>query len=55
MLRALTILMIICMMGPTALRAAVFQPGYSSSYALVVGINSYSHWPNLEYAARDAG
>ena len=55
MLRVLSILMITCMMGPTALRAAVFQRGYSSSYALVVGINRYSHWPNLEYAARDAG
>jgi uncharacterized caspase-like protein len=27
---------------------------YSSSHALVVGINSYQHWPGLEYAARDA-
>ena len=50
----LTPLAIICMMGPPDSGAAVFQPGYSSSYALVVGINTYNHWPNLEYAAKDA-
>jgi len=55
MRQALTTLMIICLMGPAVLQAAVFQPGYSSSYALVVGINQYDHWPNLEYADRDAG
>ena len=54
MLRSLTILIIICMIGPPVLRAAVYQPGYSSSYALVVGINKYDHWPSLEYAAKDA-
>ena len=52
--RLLTILGIVCMIGPSDLGAAVFQPGYSSSYALVVGINTYSHWPDLEYAAKDA-
>ena len=55
MRQAMTALMIICMLGPAVLKAAVFQPGYSSSYALVVGINQYTHWPNLEYASRDAG
>ena len=54
MLRSLTILIIICMIGPPVLGAGVYQPGYSSSYALVVGIDKYSHWPNLEYAAKDA-
>ena len=49
------ILIVICMMGPTASLAEVFQAGYSSSHALIVGINRYDHWPNLEYAARDAG
>ena len=49
------ILIVICMMGPTASLAEVFQAGYSSSHALIVGINKYDHWPNLEYAARDAG
>lgn len=34
---------------------ANYQPGYSSSHALVVGINEYRHWPRLEYAAADAG
>ena len=53
--RVLTILMLICLLGPTALHAVVLQPGYSSSHALVVGINQYDQWPNLEYAARDAG
>ena len=54
MLRSLTILTIICLIGPPVLRAAVYQPDYSSSYALVVGIDKYNHWPNLEYAAKDA-
>ena len=54
MLRSLTILIIIGMIGPPVLGAAVYQPGYSSSYALVVGIDKYSHWSNLEYAAKDA-
>jgi uncharacterized caspase-like protein len=27
---------------------------YSSSHALVVGINNYHRWPRLEYAAKDA-
>ncbi len=27
---------------------------YSSSHALVVGINTYRNWPHLEYAAKDA-
>jgi len=42
--------------GPApGLRGANYQPGYSSSHALVVGINEYLHWPRLEYAADDAG
>ncbi|MGD9057388.1 MAG: hypothetical protein PVF38_14660, partial [Desulfobacterales bacterium] len=54
MLRLLIILFITYMVGPQDLGATVFQSGYSSSYALVVGINTYNHWPNLEYAAKDA-
>ena len=54
MLRLLTILAIISMIGPADLGATGFQPGYSTSFALVVGINTYNHWPNLEYAAKDA-
>ncbi|MGD8973278.1 MAG: caspase family protein [Desulfobacterales bacterium] len=54
MRRTLIILCIICMTGPPGLLAAGYQPGYSSSYALVVGINQYHQWPNLEYAAKDA-
>ena len=34
--------------------AANYQPVYSSSHALIVGINEYRHWPRLEYAADDA-
>jgi len=33
---------------------ANYQPRYSSSHALVVGIDEYRHWPRLEYAADDA-
>jgi len=54
MRRTLTILVIICIIESPGLLAAAYQPGYSSSYALVVGINDYHHWPNLEYAAKDA-
>jgi uncharacterized caspase-like protein len=34
--------------------AAIYQTDYSSSHALVVGIDKYDHWPRLEYAAKDA-
>lgn len=58
MIRQLTSIIIIGMIGgmigPTPLPAAVLQTGYSSSHALVVGIDRYEHWPNLEYATRDA-
>ncbi len=54
MRRLLTSFMIIGIIGPTLLPAAVLQTGYSSSHALVVGIDRYDHWPNLEYATRDA-
>jgi hypothetical protein len=48
------LLLMIMMLGPPGLQAAKYQPNYSSSYALVVGIDKYQLWPNLEYAARDA-
>ena len=54
MMRSLMLFMIIAMMGPSISLAAVFQTGYSSSHALVVGIDRYNHWPHLEYATRDA-
>ncbi|MDJ0831074.1 MAG: caspase family protein [Desulfobacterales bacterium] len=54
LLRLLTVLVTIWVMAPKTLAAAVFKTGYSSSYALVVGIDQYTHWPNLEYAAKDA-
>jgi hypothetical protein len=54
MTRIFAILFLIGLIGPTGLRAAVYQPTYSSSYALVVGIDTYAHWPRLEYAAKDA-
>ena len=54
MIRLWTFLILIALMGPSLAPAAVFQTGYSSSHALVVGIDQYDHWPNLEYATRDA-
>ncbi len=54
MIRVLTLGMIIGILAPSVLPAAVFQTGYSSSHALVVGIDQYEHWPSLEYATRDA-
>ncbi len=49
-----TLCMIIAIMGPSMALAAGYQSGYSSSHALVVGIDRYDHWPHLEYATRDA-
>ncbi len=54
MKRLLTFFMIIAMMGPSLSWAAILRSGYSSSHALVVGIDRYDHWPHLEYATRDA-
>ncbi len=34
--------------------ASEYSTKYSESYALVVGINKYSLWPQLEYATKDA-
>ena len=39
---------------PTNSPAADYRRGYSSSYALVIGIDKYRLWPNLEYAVKDA-
>ena len=36
------------------LPAKGYRQGYSASYALVIGIDKYRHWPHLEYAAKDA-
>ncbi|QTN28254.1 polysaccharide deacetylase family protein [Rhodoferax sp. AJA081-3] len=30
------------------------SPGYSDSWAIVIGIDDYAKWPKLQYAARDA-
>ena len=50
----LAFMIVIEMMGASVLGAAEYQSGYSSSHALVVGINEYPFWPNLEYAVKDA-
>ena len=34
--------------------ATPYSDKYSGSYALVIGINKYSLWPQLEYATKDA-
>jgi uncharacterized caspase-like protein len=39
---------------PPGISAAGYRQGYSSSHALVVGIDKYRLWPNLEYAVKDA-
>ena len=33
---------------------AAMSPGYSGSWAIVIGIDDYAKWPKLQYAARDA-
>lgn len=38
---------------PSAAPVAV-SPGYSDSWAIVIGIDDYAKWPKLQYAARDA-
>jgi uncharacterized caspase-like protein len=52
--RILMILIVIGTMGPPGLHADGYIQGYSSSYALVVGIDKYRRWPHLEYAVKDA-
>jgi uncharacterized caspase-like protein len=41
-------------LNPLVLAGASYQPNYSSSHALVVGIDKYRRWPPLEYAVKDA-
>jgi uncharacterized caspase-like protein len=55
MRRLLTVLIVIWMIGPSGGLAADYKQGYSSSHALVVGVDKYHNWPHLEYAVRDAG
>lgn len=38
---------------PSAIAAPV-TTGYADSWALVIGINDYAHWPRLQYASNDA-
>ncbi|MEO7105827.1 MAG: polysaccharide deacetylase family protein [Rhodoferax sp.] len=38
----------------TASAPVVVSPGYSDSWAIVIGIDDYAKWPKLQYAARDA-
>jgi peptidoglycan/xylan/chitin deacetylase (PgdA/CDA1 family)/uncharacterized caspase-like protein len=38
--------------APTS--SAAVRPGYSDSWAIVIGIDDYAKWPKLQYAARDA-
>ena len=54
MRRIMMILIVIGMMGSAGLHASNYRQGYSSSYALVVGVDNYRHWPHLEYAVNDA-
>jgi hypothetical protein len=35
--------------GPTQ-----YTPGYRKSWAVLIGINEYQHWPKLQYAVNDA-
>jgi len=54
MKRMMTIFLVIGMIGPSVVFAVHYQPSYSSSFALVVGIDKYHLWPHLEYAVKDA-
>jgi uncharacterized caspase-like protein/peptidoglycan/xylan/chitin deacetylase (PgdA/CDA1 family) len=35
-------------------KAGVVSAGYANSWAIVIGIDAYQHWPKLQYAVRDA-
>ncbi len=54
MRRIMMTLIVIGMIVPSGLHASDYRQGYSSSYALVVGVDKYRHWPHLEYAVKDA-
>ena len=54
MRRIIIMLIAIGVLAPAGLDASDYRQGYSSSYALVVGVDKYRHWPNLEYAVKDA-
>lgn len=41
--------------APAPTPALALNPGYSGSWAIVIGIDEYAKWPRLHYAARDAG
>ncbi|MBB4725663.1 putative caspase-like protein [Xanthomonas euvesicatoria] len=40
--------------APGAAADATVTTGYAKSWAIVIGIDDYAHWPKLEYAANDA-
>ena len=40
--------------GAAPLSNVAMSPGYSDSWAIVIGIDDYAKWPKLQYAARDA-
>ncbi|UOS99189.1 polysaccharide deacetylase family protein [Xanthomonas arboricola] len=40
--------------APSAAAEATVTTGYANSWAIVIGIDDYAHWPKLEYAANDA-
>jgi uncharacterized caspase-like protein len=39
---------------PTPPVGQSYKPGYRKSWAVVIGINDYQHWPKLQYAVNDA-
>nr|WP_315491617.1 polysaccharide deacetylase family protein [uncultured Rhodoferax sp.] len=40
--------------APPVAAPVASSPGYSDSWAIVIGIDDYAKWPKLQYAARDA-
>ncbi|OAX89029.1 polysaccharide deacetylase [Xanthomonas nasturtii] len=40
--------------APSAAAEATVTTSYAKSWAIVIGIDDYAHWPKLEYAANDA-
>lgn len=54
MKKAISLFLFLFFISPGWIWAAGYKEAYTSSHALVVGINKYPLWPHLEYAATDA-
>jgi len=52
--KKLFLILLVLIASSFSAQAAEYSSGYSSSKALVIGVNKYLLWPHLEYAVADA-